>query len=204
MYLSLALMRVFITLIFLTSWIGGCTSDPDPAPPAAPPSESPSVPIPPVDSTDAATSTDTTDAAWTSGPVAVERSTDEATLRAVRSAAHDGFDRVVFEFAEATLPSYHLAVPDAPVRQCGSGRPVSLAGSDRLEVRFDRTRAHTDAGTPTVTNRERSLDLPRLRALTLTCDFEGSVEWAFGLATPGPFRVTELSNPTRLVVDLRR
>ena len=134
----------------------------------------------------------------------VEHPTDEATLQAVRSAAHDGFDRVVFEFAEATLPSYHLAGPDAPVRQCGSGRPVSLAGDARLEVRFDRTRAHTDTGTPTVTDRERSPDLPRLRALTLTCDFEGTVTWALGLATPGPFRVAELFDPTRLVVDLRR
>lgn len=102
------------------------------------------------------------------------------------------------------MPSYHIAVPDPPVRQCGSGRPVSLAGDDRLEVRFDRTRAYTNEGMPTVTDRARTPNLPRLRALALTCDFEGTVTWALGLATPGPFRVTELSDPTRLVVDVRR
>jgi len=200
-------MRVLLPLFLLASWIGGCTSAPDSTPPATPPSESPpsesrSVP-PPADTADATPRTDTLDAAWTDGPVNVEHPTDEATLQAVRSAAHDGFDRVVFEFAEAALPSYHIAVPDDPVRQCGSGRPISLSGNARLQIRFDRTRAHTNEGTPTVTDRERSPDLPRLRTLTLTCDFEGMVEWAFGLATPGPFRVTELSAPTRLVVDLR-
>ena len=197
-------MRTTLALFLVAALLAGCTSTPEPTSAGAPPSESRDAAVPPPDTTKTSARADTPAAAWTDDPVHVERATDEATLRAVRSAAHDGFDRVVFEFAEATLPSYHIAVPDAPVRQCGSGRPVSLSGDARLEVRFDRTRAHTDAGTPTVTDRERSPGLPRLRVLTLTCDFEGMVEWALGLATPGPFRVTELTDPTRLVVDVRR
>lgn len=184
-------MRTFLVLLLLAA--AGCTSS-DPG--ASPPS--------PLDTAPTAVRPDTVAAGWTDGPVTIEHPTDEATLRAVHTAAYDGFDRVVFEFAEAALPSYHIAVLDAPTRQCGSGRPVALEGAHRLEIRFDRTRAHTNEGTPTVTDRARSLALPRLRALTLTCDFEGSVEWAFGLAAPGPLRVTERSDPTRLVVDLRR
>jgi hypothetical protein len=191
-------------LLLLTCCLAGCATDREqPAAPATPAPGARAAPPAPLDTT-ASGSADTTGVAWTDRPVEIERPTDEATLRAVRTAAHDGFDRVVFEFAEAALPAYHVARAEAPVRQCASGIPVALDGAHRLHVHFSRTRAHTDEGFPTVTDRDRTPDLPRLRALTLTCDFEGVVTWVLGLDTPGPFRVTERSDPTRLFVDVRR
>ncbi|HYG61033.1 MAG TPA: hypothetical protein VEL74_00505 [Thermoanaerobaculia bacterium] len=126
-----------------------------------------------------------------------------ATLRDVRTARQAGFDRVVFEFAGGALPGYHLEYIDKPVRQCGSGEPVPLAGDAWLQVRLVPAYAHTDAGQATVQERERHLDYPVLRELESTCDFEAHVEWVLGVASPNRYRVLELSDPTRLVVDVR-
>jgi hypothetical protein len=37
----------------------------------------------------------------------------------------------------------------------------------------------------------------------LTCDFEGKVVFVLGLVSKKPYRVVELQNPTRLVVDVK-
>jgi hypothetical protein len=126
-----------------------------------------------------------------------------ALLRDVRTARQEGFDRVVFEFAGESLPGYHLEYVDRPVRQCGSGEPVPLAGDAWLQMRLVPANAHTEAGAPTVRERERHLDYPVFRELESTCDFEAHVEWVLGVASPNRYRVLELSNPTRLVVDVR-
>jgi hypothetical protein len=126
-----------------------------------------------------------------------------ALLAAVRTARHENFDRLVFEFSGPALPGYHLEYVDRPVRQCGSGEVVSVAGDGWLLVRFSPANAHTDAGEPTVKDRERRLDLPNLIELKSICDFEAEVSWVLGLSRPGRYRVLELSTPARLVVDVK-
>lgn len=198
-------MRLALLLLFLA--LAGCTSGSEPSEPepSAPDSPVAALPSPPSADTTAPAQraeTDTVRAAWTAGITDAERSPDEAVLQAVRTGAHDGYDRTVFEF-DGGVPSYHVEYIDDPVRQCGSGNVVPLPGEGWLEVRFSRTRAHTVAGAPTLTERSRSPELPVLRALALTCDFEGTVTWVLGLAAPNRYRVFELSDPARLVVDVR-
>lgn len=123
-------------------------------------------------------------------------------LERVRAAANQGFDRVVFEFESGRLPGYALEYVDRPVRRCGSGRAVEVAGTGWLEVRFDPANVHTEEGRPTVEERSLAPGLPALRQLTLTCDFEARVTWVLGVAAPGRYRVMELRDPTRLVVDV--
>jgi hypothetical protein len=142
-------------------------------------------------------------AVWTAG--IVEKSRPDLApvlLRAVRSAEQQGFDRVVFEFAEA-VPGYHIEYVDHPVRQCGSGEVMDISGDGWLEVRLLPAQAHTEAGEPTVTERERLLGFPILREMESACDFEADVTWVLGVASPNPYRVMELADPPRLVVDLR-
>jgi hypothetical protein len=45
--------------------------------------------------------------------------------------------------------------------------------------------------------------LPVLKELTIICDFEAQVEWVVGLAARTPYRIAELSEPPRLVLDVR-
>ena len=141
--------------------------------------------------------------AWTAG--IIDRPQPDAptsTLAAVRSATHDDFDRVVFEFNER-VPGYHLEYIDSPVRKCGSGKVTQMAGDGWLEVRMSPAKAHTSEGQSTVAERERILNLPVLSELELTCDFEGMVTWVFGVESPNRYQVRELSSPPRLVIDVR-
>lgn len=125
-----------------------------------------------------------------------------AILRDVRAASQDGFDRVVFEL-DGAVPGYRVEYVDRPVLQCGSGEPVEVAGDGWLQVRLTPAQAHTEAGEPTVRERERHLSLPIVKELQSTCDFEADVTWVLGVASPNRYRVQELSDPARLIVDVR-
>lgn len=157
----------------------------------------------PVTSTPAEATAQATPFEGTIGVLEVTRSGSVATLTAVRAATHEGYDRVVFEFAAADeMPGYHLEYIDKPVRDCGEGSAKEVAGDAWLEVRMSPVYAHTEAGQPTIPFREQSLNLPVLRELERTCDFEAVTTWVLGLGSPNPYRVQELSDPPRLVVDI--
>jgi hypothetical protein len=124
------------------------------------------------------------------------------TLREVRSARNEGFDRVVFQFDGDQVPGYHIEYIDKPVLKCGSGDPTAVAGQGWLQVRIQPAQAHENAQV-TVAERERKPELPVLQELELTCDFEADVTWVLGVRSPNKYRVLELHQPTRLVVDIQ-
>jgi hypothetical protein len=120
----------------------------------------------------------------------------------VRTARHDeGYVRIVFEL-ESELPGYRVRYVEPPVRKCGSGDPTAIAGGARLEVQLSPANAHDQNGAPTVQDRERRPALGILRELELTCDFEAETVWVLGLDSQKPYRVLELSDPPRIVVDV--
>lgn len=140
----------------------------------------------------------------TAGVVEVRRDRQELTLlREVRTGGHETFDRIVFEF-EGPVPGYRVEYVDRPVRQCGSGNAVEVAGDGWLEIDMTPAAAHTDAGEATIAERERRLSFPNLVELESTCDFEGHVTWVAGVRSPNRYRVLELKSPSRLVVDVKR
>lgn len=137
----------------------------------------------------------------TAGIVEKKSTGEPRVLGAVRAAQHTAYDRVVFEFVGA-IPGYHLEYVDRPVRDCGAGDTKTVEGDGWLEVRLTPAHAHTEAGEPTVSRRELFPRLPIVRELERTCDFEAVVTWVIGTASPNRFRVLELSDPPRLVVDI--
>jgi hypothetical protein len=78
-----------------------------------------------------------------------------------------------------------------------------MTGNAFLQISMDTAQAHTDAGQPTITDRNRHLNCSNLKQLVLTCDFEAKVTFVLGLNTKKPYRVVELQNPTRLVIDVK-
>jgi hypothetical protein len=118
-------------------------------------------------------------------------------------ARNEGFDRFVLEFMGDELPSYHVEYVDKPVRQCGSGDAVHVAGDGWLLIRLQPARAHDDDGRPTLEQRSARPVLPVVIETRLLCDFEAHVEWVLGVSAPNRFRVLELSKPARLVIDVR-
>nr|WP_128794477.1 hypothetical protein [Corallococcus coralloides] len=142
--------------------------------------------------------------AWTTATVEKPRGEPPSiTLRSVRTGTHADYDRTVFEFDGPRLPGYQLGYVKTPVQQCGSGDDVKTPGEAALEVRFTLARAHDDQGQATVAQRSLKPALPSLLGLERVCDFEGEVTWVLGTARRVPFRVLELTNPTRLVLDVQ-
>lgn len=126
-----------------------------------------------------------------------------AVLSSVEASAHEGYDRVTFTFSTSGVPGYHVEYTTEPVRECGSGSDVNVAGTGRLVVRLEPAQAHDDQGRVTVQDRERATALPTVEQMKLICDFEGQVQWVLGVTSPAPYRVIELTAPPRLVVDVR-
>ena len=125
-----------------------------------------------------------------------------AMLRSVTAAPGRGYDRVVFELAGDSVPGYRVEYAAGPVRSCGSGDVVSVAGSERLVVHLEPARAHDDQGNPVPPQRDLVPGLPAVREVKLLCDFEGQVEWVLGLPAKQPYRVTELAG--RLLLDVKQ
>ncbi|WNG13924.1 hypothetical protein [Cystobacter fuscus] len=176
-------------------------TQPPPAtpPPSAPaPAAEPASPPPPATPTPAEKEPE-----WIQAKTNVPRSGQKAaTLREVRAARNEGFDRVVFQFDGETLPGYRVEYLDGPAIRCGSGDPTEVAGQGRLQVSLQPAQAHEN-GQATIASRERTAALPVLQELEQTCDFEGEVTWVLGVKQPQAYRVLELHAPTRIVVDVR-
>jgi hypothetical protein len=125
-----------------------------------------------------------------------------ALLREIRTAEQNGFDRVVFQFEGDDIPNYTIQYSKEPV-QCGSGKAVQVAGAGKMEVKFNSSNAHTEAGQPTIKDRERRLNQPILKELEISCDFEAQVGVVLGVSAPNRYRVLDLYKPTRVVIDIK-
>lgn len=129
----------------------------------------------------------------------------------VRLGEHDGFDRIVFEFdTEFTdaveladgVPAYTLEYVDVPVYACGSGEEVNPEGTGTLVVNFPGTFVYDpDSGEGLLDETAFTDDSGVILEVQSTCGFEAMSTWAIGLDGEPPFRVMELANPTRLVID---
>lgn len=124
-------------------------------------------------------------------------------VREVRAGRHEGFDRVVFEIAGADVPGYHIEYSDKPPHACGSGDAVQVAGKGWLEVRLEPAETTRGKGPKTLGEAARKPALPVVKEIAQTCDFEAQVVFVLGLASPNKYRVLALTNPTRLVVDVK-
>ena len=122
------------------------------------------------------------------------------TLVDVRAGRHPGFDRVVFEFRGA-VPEHRIGYVDQLV-QDGSGNPVSVAGAADLEVVFQGANAHNEDGSPTISPRRFSPGLTAVKEVTQLGDFEAVVSYGIGVDRRRPLKVTTLSGPPRLVIDV--
>jgi hypothetical protein len=150
----------------------------------------------PIDSQQAQASTAPVERARSGRPVTVT-----GVVAGEQSEGAARYDRVVFQFADSAA-GYRVAYTDGPVRRCGSGEAVALQGTAVLLVRLTPAQAHNADGRPMLVQREMAPGLTVVKDVKLICDFEGHAEWALGLASRQGFRVSELTAPPRLVIDV--
>jgi hypothetical protein len=121
------------------------------------------------------------------------------TLTGLQVGRHASFDRVVFQL-DGPIPSYSVRYVPV-VHQDGSGAPLPLRGSAFLEV-VVRAPTHDEQGQPVLTPTRLRPDFPALREANAPSSFEGQTTAGIGVTTKVGFRVLELANPTRIVIDL--
>ena len=85
-----------------------------------------------------------------------------------------------------------------------SGQTVVLMGSSGLRIVFHDSSGHTPSGQQTYTgSTDLEPNLPSVRELRQMGDFERVLSWGVGIAGSPCYHVSELSGPTRLVIDVQ-
>jgi hypothetical protein len=121
----------------------------------------------------------------------------------LRYAAHGSFDRVVIDIPGPRRPGFTIDYTKRLFRE-GSGQPVKLRGKRKMFLSLTPAYAHNGRGNSIYDGpRRRNLDLPTLRGVAFTGDFEGYVTFGFGLDRRAPYRIFTLHQPTRIVVDFK-
>jgi hypothetical protein len=135
--------------------------------------------------------------------------TETALLERIGLGRHEGYDRVVFQFTN-DLPGYRVEYVQPPLREDGSGNPVSVAGNAVVVVRMEPASGfdlNTGEGVLVYKGPKRidgsSAGTSVVQQLVRTGDFEAVLSWAIGLSDKVDFRVTTATSPARLIVDFR-
>ena len=112
-----------------------------------------------------------------------------------------GVETVTFTFADTkVLPQYRVGYVDV-VRAHPEDDPIAVEGTAFLDVSFSLTN-------PNIRGRlavppDLSPEQPTVRQILLVRNLGGSLRFAVGLQSRAEFRVRELKEPTRLVVEVR-
>lgn len=130
------------------------------------------------------------------------RSDDPAkalALTGIRAAAHEGFTRVVLEFSGEGTPGVRKAAwTDEAVEQ-GRGLPIQVEGGAVLDLVIDGT-PMTASNTPYPSGTHtRAGDLDIVSDGT----FEDNTHVVIGAPAAREFQIGFLSNPVRMVIDIR-
>lgn len=141
---------------------------------------------------------------WTSTSVTRENGTIKQTpyLREIRSARNKGFDRVVFEFT-GDIPPYLIEYITPPIVGTAD-EEVKVAGKAFLSITLQNLPYPEDEKLGEVkmpTGYKNSYSLTAIRQIEW---FEGTRWYVVGLKAKKLFRVQQLKNPTRLVVDVKQ
>lgn len=144
---------------------------------------------------------------WTTGAVSRRNDSDQGAtyLKEVRAAKNTGFDRVVFEFT-AGLPGYYKV-------EFVKASDLVATGEDLIKINgkyFIGVNMRSmpdpqpedniaDAKIP-----KGNLKLPVVTEIKQVDWFEAYRDFGIGLNAKKEFRVTQLSNPSRLVIDFKQ
>ncbi len=148
---------------------------------------------------------------YSTTPVDQSTRTGSGALNGVTVGEHEGFERIVFQFAEQLVgvpqlatgvPAYRVSYQDAPAA-CGSGLPVNVPGEAMLVIDLPTTYSYDpEAGISLVTNPSLA-QVQSILGVNQSCAFEGHSTWVFGIDSEAGFSISELSGPNRLVIDVQ-
>lgn len=208
---------VVAALLALTACAGddgddGTTSgSPSTVSPAPSPSTSPE-PSSSAGATDAPSGSTDDDGSTTAPPFPANTDPDTSepsagaalTVTDVRVGRHDGFDRVVFELGGTGTPGWRVEyVPEAI--EDGKGDVIAVDGDGTLQVMISGSGYPMDTGVSEYAgpNPLRVAEADEVEEVVLRGVFEGNTQAFIGTDEVSPFRVYALTDPTRVVVEVR-
>ena len=127
-------------------------------------------------------------------------------LRTVRAVRQKTFDRLIFEF-DGPLPDCRIDYLNSRFYEGEDGRErIRIAG--RAFIRIDLSQISADEKQFSFSDAKHFLPKGKLRLPTLLQMQdkgvgEGHYEFLLGLSARKAYRVTELENPSRVVIDLK-
>ncbi len=128
------------------------------------------------------------------------------TVRNIRAAHHDGYDRVVFELGGTGTPGWLVDYVDQAIDE-PSGNPVNIPGPSFLRVVISGVGYPMDTGIEEYAgpNPLRPTGMEEVTAVAFQGTFEGQSLALIGIDEDdrAPFRVFALKDPTRVVVDIQ-
>jgi hypothetical protein len=131
-------------------------------------------------------------------------------LTDVRVGAHNGFDRVVFEFEEPDpnpagnggIPRYQIKTAKPPFTEDPSDLPIDVEGDAFARIVFQGASGYDFDGNATYEGpRVLTPGFGTLAQIVEGGDFEATMTWILGLSRPTCWQISELHNPERLVID---
>jgi hypothetical protein len=126
-----------------------------------------------------------------------------ANITDVRAATHDGYDRIVFQF-RGGIPEFDIKSATPPFTADPSGQPLTVHGSSFISITLHGGTAQTETGGSSYGGpRNFNLDFPTLVNLVQGGDFEAVSTWYAGLSHAACLRVSTLTAPDRLVIDVQ-
>lgn len=123
---------------------------------------------------------------------------------AVRSALHDGFERIVIEHAGTGQPSFHAQYTDEPLEP-GIGTPVDTGAGAYLEVTLSGTSNAYDDPPDMLDHGEtiENLTTQATQSVVSFAPWEATSTYILGLDEQRHVAVTVLEEPVRLVIDVQ-
>jgi hypothetical protein len=142
--------------------------------------------------------------AWTSARVSRQNKDSRETpyLKEVRVAKNNGFDRIVFEF-RGDIPRYFIEYIKPPITGTAD-EEIKVSGKFFVSITLQTLPYPDDEKLAEAKIPEGKLNLPVISEVREIEWFEGDRPFAIGLKAKKLYRVQQLKNPARLVVDFKQ
>ncbi|MGQ4385961.1 AMIN-like domain-containing (lipo)protein [Streptomyces sp. SAS_270] len=119
-----------------------------------------------------------------------------------RWGGHCTYDRLVIDVRGTVPPVTVKRVKE--LRYDATGKKVPLAGKYFLEIKLSPAAAHNQSGQSVYQGpRLTKINLPKLKGLALTGDFEGVVSFGAAFSTKPVYNTFKLHSPERFVIDTK-
>lgn len=138
----------------------------------------------------------------TSTDVGTASADAQLVLVDVRSAAHDGYDRVVLEFSGPGAPGWTAQYADEASRQ-GSGEQITVDGSALLDITITGSAIPQEGADTVGAGPIGPSGTSVVKDIFNDGTFEGITHVVLGIDGEQPFRVFALAGPPRVVIDVQ-